>query len=184
MYDIIVVGAGPAGLTAALYAVRAGKSVLLLEKANYGGQMAFSPKIENFPSYKEIGGYDLSESIYEQVITAGVRYCEESVCKITDIGGIKEVRTEEGAYSAKAVILATGTRHRTLGAKNEKDYSGNGISYCAACDGAFLRIKALRSLAEVTPRCRRRCISATFAKASLFCKICPSSQQNRGFASG
>lgn len=143
MYDIIVVGAGPAGLTAALYAVRAGKSVLLLEKANYGGQMASSPKIENFPSYKEIGGYDLSESIYEQVKAAGVRYCEESVCKITDIGGIKEVRTEEGSYSAKAVILATGTKHRILGAKNEKDYSGNGISYCAACDGAFFKDKSV-----------------------------------------
>lgn len=143
MYDIIVVGAGPAGLTAALYAVRAGKSVLLFEKANYGGQMAFSPKIENFPSYKEIGGYDLSESIYEQVAAAGVQYCEESVCKITDLGGIKEVRTEEGAYSAKAVIIATGTRHRTLGAKNEKEYSGNGISYCAACDGAFFKDKSV-----------------------------------------
>ncbi len=143
MYDIIVIGAGPAGLTAALYAVRAGKSVLLFEKANYGGQMAFSPKIENFPSYKEISGYDLSESIYEQVTAAGVQYCEESVCKITDLGGIKEVRTEDGTYSAKAVILATGTRHRTLGAKNEKEYSGNGISYCAACDGAFFKDKSV-----------------------------------------
>lgn len=143
MYDIIVVGAGPAGLTAALYAVRAGKSVLLFEKANYGGQMAFSPKIENFPSYKEISGYDLSESIYEQVAAAGVQYCEESVCKITNLGGVKEVRTEEDSYSAKAVILATGTRHRTLGAKNEKEYSGNGISYCAACDGAFFKDKSV-----------------------------------------
>ncbi len=143
MYDIIVIGAGPAGLTAALYAVRAGKSVLLFEKANYGGQMAFSPKIENFPSYKEISGYDLSESIYEQVVAAGVQYCEESVCKITDLGGIKEVRTEDGTYSAKAVIIATGTKHRTLGAKNEKEYSGNGISYCAACDGVFFRNKSV-----------------------------------------
>lgn len=143
MYDIIVVGAGPAGLTAALYAVRAGKSVLLFEKANYGGQMAFSPKIENFPSYKEISGYDLSESIFEQVAAAGVQYCDESVCKITDLGGVKEVRTEEDSYSAKAVILATGTRHRTLGAKNEKEYSGNGISYCAACDGAFFKDKSV-----------------------------------------
>ncbi len=143
MYDIIVVGAGPAGLTAALYAVRAGKSVLLFEKANYGGQMAFSPKIENFPSYKEISGYDLSESIYEQVAAAGVQYCEESVCKITDLGGVKEVRTEEDSYTAKAVIIATGTRHRTLGAKNEKEYSGNGISYCAACDGAFFKDKSV-----------------------------------------
>ncbi len=143
MYDIIVIGAGPAGLTAALYAVRAGKSVLLFERANYGGQMAFSPKIENFPSYKEISGYDLSESIYKQVTAAGVQYCEESVCKIIDLGGIKEVRTEEDSYSAKAVILATGTRHRTLGAKNEKEYSGNGISYCAACDGAFFKDKSV-----------------------------------------
>lgn len=143
MYDIIVVGAGPAGLTAALYAARANKSVILLEKSNYGGSMALSPKIENFPSHIEISGYDLSESIYGQVEAAGAQYREEQVLKLTASDGVWKAVTDGGTYFAKAVIIATGTRHKKVGAKNETEYIGNGISYCAACDGAFFRNKSV-----------------------------------------
>lgn len=143
MYDIIVIGAGPAGLTAALYSARAGKSVLVLEKANYGGQMALSPRIENYPGYVKISGYDLSEMIFEQVNSAGAKLLDEEVLGISEQDKIKIVKTDEGEYQSKAVIIAAGMRHKTLGVKNENEYLGNGISYCASCDGAFYKDKCV-----------------------------------------
>lgn len=143
MYDIIVVGGGPAGLTAALYSVRAGKSVLVLEKANYGGQMALSPRIENYLGYVKISGYDLSEMIFKQVEAAGAELLDEEVLSISEKDNIKTVKTDGVEYQSKAVIIATGMRHKTLGIKNEDEYSGNGISYCAACDGAFYKDKCV-----------------------------------------
>lgn len=143
MYDIIVVGGGPAGLTAALYSVRAGKNVLVLEKANYGGQMALSPRIENYLGYAKISGYDLSEMIFKQVEAAGAELLDEEVLSISEKDNIKTVKTDGGEYQSKAVIIATGMRHRELGVKNENEYSGNGISYCAACDGAFYKDKCV-----------------------------------------
>lgn len=143
MYDIIVVGGGPAGLTAALYSVRAGKNVLVLEKANYGGQMALSPRIENYPGFSKISGYDLSEMIFEQVEAAGAELLDEETLSISEKDNIKTVKTDMGEYQSKAVIIATGMRHKTLGIKNENEYSGNGISYCAACDGTFYKDKCV-----------------------------------------
>ena len=143
MYDIIVVGGGPAGLTAALYSVCAGKSVLVLEKANYGGQMALSPRIENYLGFSKISGYDLSEMIFKQVETAGAELLDEEVLSISEKDNIKTVKTDMGEYQSKAVIIATGMRHKALGVKNENEYSGNGISYCAACDGAFYKDKCV-----------------------------------------
>ena len=143
MYDIIVIGAGPAGLTAALYSVRAGKSVLVLEKANYGGQMALSPRIENYLGFSEISGYDLSEMIFKQVETAGAELLDEEALSISEKDNIKTVKTDGGEYQSKAVIIATGMRHKVLGVENENEYSGNGISYCAACDGAFYKDKCV-----------------------------------------
>ena len=112
MYDIIVVGAGPAGLTAALYALRADKTVLVLEKSTFGGQITFSPQIENYPGYVKMSGNELE---------------------------YKTVVTEEGEHQAKAVIIATGVRHRQIGLPNEDSLIGSGVSYCAVCDGAFFR---------------------------------------------
>lgn len=143
MYDIIVVGGGSAGLTAALYSVRAGKSVLVLEKANYGGQMALSPRIENYLGFSKISGYDLSEMIFKQVETAGAELLDEEALSISEKDNIKTVKTDGGEYQSKAVIIATGMRHKTLGVKHENEYSGNGISYCAACDGAFYKDKCV-----------------------------------------
>lgn len=143
MYDIIVVGGGPAGLTAALYSVRAGKNVLVLEKANYGGQMALSPRIENYLGFSKISGYDLSEMIFKQVEAAGAELLDEEALSISEKDKIKTVKTDGGEYQSKAVIIATGMRHRVLGVKNENEYSGNGISYCAACDGAFYKDKCV-----------------------------------------
>ena len=141
MYDVIIIGAGPAGLTAALYALRANKKILLLEKENFGGQMTFSPKIENYPGYKEISGTALANELFEQVLAQGAELELEEAVKIKDNGGTKTVVTDSSQHECKAVIIATGAKHRLLGAPNEDKYIGNGISFCAVCDGAFYQGK-------------------------------------------
>lgn len=137
MYDIIIVGAGPAGLTAALYALRANKTVLLLEKSNFGGQMTFSPKIENYPGFKEISGTQLADSLFDQVLEQGADFELEEVLSVTDNGTEKIVKTDSGEHKAKAVIIASGAKHRMLGVPNEEKFVGEGVSFCAVCDGAF-----------------------------------------------
>ena len=138
MFDIIIIGAGPAGLTAAVYARRANKSVLVIEKAAFGGQITFSPKVENIPGFTALSGNEFADKLVEQAIAQGVEF--ES-CTVTGIrnGGVKVVVTDEGEFEAKAVIIATGARHRTLGVPNEERFIGDGISFCAVCDGAFYR---------------------------------------------
>lgn len=138
MYDIIVVGAGPAGLTAAIYARRANKRVLVFEAKAYGGQIVNAPNVENYPGYKSISGYDLATEMYNQAKDLGAEFKFETVKKITKD---KEVITNSGTYSAKAVILATGAENRRLNLPEEVDYIGRGISYCATCDGNFYKGK-------------------------------------------
>jgi len=136
MYDIIIIGGGPAGLTAALYALRANKKVLVLEKETFGGQITFSPKVENIPGFTEVSGNEFAEKLVEQVLFQGadVESCE--VLKVID-GEIKKVVTDGGDFEAKAVIVATGAKHRRLGLAREDEFVGEGISFCAVCDGAF-----------------------------------------------
>lgn len=136
MYDIIVVGAGPAGLTAAIYARRAGKSVLVLEKDTFGGQITFSPKLENYPGFTEISGNDLAQKMLEQTLALGAEVDLDTVTDVTD-GAVKTVVGVSKHYEARAVIIAAGARHRRLGLPNEEALIGNGISFCAVCDGAF-----------------------------------------------
>lgn len=144
MYDIIVIGAGPAGLTAALYARRAEKSVLILEKGAFGGQITFSPKVENYPAFESVSGTELADKMVEQVLAQGADVEVETVVGITDNGDTKTVLTEEGsAYECKAVIIACGAKHRHLGVPNEEKFIGDGISFCAVCDGAFYRNKTV-----------------------------------------
>lgn len=138
MYDIIVVGAGPAGLTAAIYARRANKRVLVFEAKAYGGQIVNAPNVENYPGYKSISGYDLATEMYNQAKDLGAEFKFETVKKITKD---KEVITNSGTYSAKAVILATGAENRRLNLPEEVDYIGRGVSYCATCDGNFYKGK-------------------------------------------
>ena len=139
MYDIIVVGAGPAGLTAALYARRAEKSVLILERSTFGGQMTFSPKIENYPGTGALSGNELADKMVEQVLEQGAEVELDTVTAIRDEGDIKRVITEGGEYECRAVILAVGVKHRQLGLARENEFGGKGISFCAVCDGAFYR---------------------------------------------
>ena len=138
MYDIIVVGGGPAGLTAAIYALRAGKSVLVIEKGGFGGQIAFSPKVENIPGFGQIGGTEFAEKLTEQALALGADAEIETVTGVTKNGDVFAVVTEEeNTFEGKAVILAIGVKHRMLGLDGEEDLIGNGISFCAVCDGAF-----------------------------------------------
>ena len=138
MYDIIVVGGGPAGLTAAVYALRAGKTVLVLEKNSFGGQIAFSPKVENIPGFREISGAEFADKMVEQAMGLGADVELEKVTAVEKDGDIFRVITEDGAtFEGGAVILAVGVKHRTLGLAGEEELIGNGISFCAVCDGAF-----------------------------------------------
>ena len=138
MHDIIIVGGGPAGLTAAVYALRGGKSVLVIEKAGFGGQIAFSPKVENIPGFQLIAGAEFADKLTEQAMALGADVELECVTGVekTDTGFA--VSTEEGSvFEGKAVILANGVKHRMLGLPGEEELIGKGLSFCAVCDGAF-----------------------------------------------
>ena len=145
MYDIIIIGAGPAGLTAALYALRAGKKVVVLEKGAFGGQITYSPRVENIPGFVSITGNEFAEKLVEQVLEQGG---DLEPCEVLEIknGDTKTVVTDSGEYTAPAVIIATGAKHRLPGLEGEQDYIGNGISFCAVCDGAFYEGKTVAVL--------------------------------------
>ena len=137
-YDIVIVGGGPAGLTAAIYGLRAGKTVLVIEKNGFGGQIAFSPKVENIPGTKVISGAEFADHLTDQAMALGADMELEKVVNVEKTADGFTVHTEEGsAFYGKTVILAVGVKHRTLGLPGEEDLIGNGISFCAVCDGAF-----------------------------------------------
>ena len=142
MYDLIIVGGGPAGLTAALYARRANKNVLVIEKETFGGQITFSPKVENIPGFISLTGNEFAEKLVEQVLEQGAEVEMTKVLEIKD-GDIKTVVTEDGEFEGKAVIIATGAKHRMLGLPAEENFVGEGISFCAVCDGAFYKDKVV-----------------------------------------
>ena len=138
MYDILIIGGGPAGLTAAIYGLRAGKSVLVIEKGGFGGQIAFSPKVENIPGFAEISGAEFADKLTEQAMGLGADVELEKVISLEKTAEGFVAKTEEGSeFSGKTAILALGVKHRVLGLPGEEELIGNGISFCAVCDGAF-----------------------------------------------
>ena len=143
MYDIIIIGAGPAGLCAALYARRAEKSVLLIEKSTFGGQITHSPRVENYPGVIAMSGSELGEKLLDQVMTHGADIELDTVTAIEKIDTGFTVVTEGGSFEGKSVIIATGSRHRSLGVAREEEFVGEGVSYCAVCDGAFYKGKTV-----------------------------------------
>lgn len=140
MHDIVIVGGGPAGMTAALYAVRNGKSALVLEKAGFGGQITYSPRVENYPGTLCMSGNEFADRLLEQILEQGGEVEVATVTGIEDCGDTKRVLTEDGGcFDARAVIIACGVRHRMLGLEGETALVGDGISFCAICDGEYYR---------------------------------------------
>ena len=140
-YDVIIIGAGPAGMTAALYASRANLSVLLLDRGIYGGQMNNTAAIENYPGFKSVLGPDLAKDMYESATQFGAEYAYGSVESVEDRGDVKIVTTDSDTFETKALVIGTGSEYRKLGVTGEDTYGGRGVSYCAVCDGAFFRNK-------------------------------------------
>jgi thioredoxin reductase (NADPH) len=138
MVDVIVVGGGPAGMTAALYCLRNGKSVLILEKHGFGGQITYSPKVENWPGTAQMSGNAFADALLDQVMAQGAEVDLAEVHRVEDRGNVKAVFTDDGKeHEAKALIIATGVKHRMLGLPGENELVGEGISFCAVCDGDF-----------------------------------------------
>lgn len=138
MTDVIIVGGGPAGMTAALYALRNGKSVLVLEKHGFGGQITYSPKVENWPGTAQMSGNEYADALLDQIMAQGAEVDLAEVIRIEDRGGAKAVYTDDGQVrEARAVVIATGVKHRMLGLPGEQEMVGEGISFCAVCDGDF-----------------------------------------------
>jgi len=141
MYDIVIIGAGPAGLTAAIYAQRAGKSTILIDKAGYGGEIVNTPSVENYPGLKNVSGAEFAQILYDQATGFGADYKFAEVTGIDTAPGVKTVHTTAGDYECKAVIIATGATNRKLGLDREEQLIGAGVSFCATCDGNFFRGK-------------------------------------------
>ena len=166
MYDIIVVGGGPAGMTAALYAQRNGKRSLVIEKNGFGGQITHSPKVENYPGTLQMSGNEFADRTLEQILAQGAEIEFETVTGIEDKGDAKVIVTEEGSrFEGRAVVIATGVKHRMLGLEGENELVGEGISFCAVCDGDFYTDKtvcvagggnsALQEAILLAEKCRR-----------------------------
>ena len=144
MHDVIIVGGGPAGMTAALYALRNGKTALVIEKNGFGGQITHSPKVENYPSTLQMSGNEFADRTLEQILAQGADIELETVTKVEDHGDLKTVVTQEGSrFEGRAVVLATGVKHRMLGLEGEAELVGEGISFCAVCDGDFYADKTV-----------------------------------------
>ena len=141
MIDVIVIGGGPAGMSVALNLLRAGRSVLILEKENFGGQIANSPRVENIPGTKEISGLDFAGNLFEQILDLGAKFELEEVTRVLKLDNYFEVTTNYNTYEARAVVLANGFKHRKMNLPNEEEFIGKGISFCAVCDGAFYKDK-------------------------------------------
>ena len=138
MVDIIVIGGGPAGMTAALYALRNGKSVLILEKHGFGGQITYSPKVENWPGTAQMSGNEFADALLDQVMAQGAEVDLAEALRVEDRGSTKAVFTDDGkVHEARALVIATGVKHRMLGLPGENELVGEGISFCAVCDGDF-----------------------------------------------
>ncbi|MDF7672363.1 thioredoxin-disulfide reductase [Lactobacillus sp. ESL0701] len=138
-YDVIIIGAGPGGMTAALYASRANLSVLLLDRGLYGGQMNNTDAIDNYPGFSDVKGPELGEKMYNSIMRFGTEFEYGDVQSVELDGNTKVVKTDAGEYTTQALIIATGADHRHLGVPGEEEYSGKGVSYCAVCDAAFFK---------------------------------------------
>lgn len=171
MYDIIIIGGGAAGMTAALYSLRSGKTVLLLEKENVGGQISQSPRVENFPSIKEIAGSAFSDNLFEQIMDLGAQFELENVLNVTKQQNIFVVKTDYNCYESKAIILATGVKHRHIGVDGEEELIGKGLSYCAVCDGAFYSGEDVALIGDANTALQYALLLSNYCKKVYLCTL-------------
>ncbi len=164
MYDLIIVGGGVAGMTAALYALRGNKTVLIIEKESYGGQIAKSPKVENYPTKKSISGSDLVDEMFDQIIDLGVNFELEDVESIIKDGDDFLVKTNYNTHSAKSVIIANGVEARKLKLQNEDNFLGNGVYYCAICDGPLFEGKEVALVGDGNSAMQYALLLASYCK--------------------
>ncbi|MFA7032743.1 MAG: FAD-dependent oxidoreductase, partial [Bacilli bacterium] len=139
IYDILIIGGGPAGMSAALYALRSGKTVLILEKENFGGQIANSPRVENWPSTKEIAGLEFSDHLFNQITDLGADFELEDVQSIEKQTNMFVIKTNYQTHQSRTVIIASGVTHRQMNLPHEEQLIGKGVSFCAVCDGPFYK---------------------------------------------
>lgn len=171
IYDIIIIGGGPAGMTAAIYSLRGGKKVLIIEKSNFGGQIANSPRVENIPGTKEISGLDFSSQLFDQISDLGVDF------ELEDVEGIEKetdffvVKTNYGEHVGRSVIIATGVEHRHTGVDREEELIGKGISYCAVCDGAFYKGEEVCLIGDANTAMQYVLLLSNYCKKVTVCAL-------------
>ena len=170
-YDIVIIGAGPAGMNAALNAVRAGRSVIVIEKETIGGQISFAPKVENLPTVFSSPGADIMNSLYEQISQWNIEVALEEVTDIkkTDTGFT--IKTDMDEFTSKAVIIASGVKHKTLDIPREQDLVGSGVSYCALCDGQFYENKDVAVIGDGNTALQYSMLLATYCKSVTICTL-------------
>lgn len=171
MHDIIIIGAGPAGLTAGLYALRSGKSVKIFEKESIGGQISTSPKVENYPSIKQISGMELATNMFEQVMELGIDFEYDEIKEIIKTSEGFTVKTDYDEFTSKAVIIATGVKHKKLNLPNEEDLIGKGISYCATCDGPFFKDEDVAVIGDGNSAFQYALLLANYCKSVTICTL-------------
>lgn len=170
MYDIIIIGGGPAGMIAALYSLRNNKRVLIIEKESFGGQIATSPRVENYPTIKEISGLELSDKMFEQIADLGVEFELDEVLEIHKDKTFK-VKTIYNEYEAKSVIIANGVKHRHIGVDREEEFVGHGLSYCAVCDGPFFKDQEVCVIGDANTALQSVVLLSGFCKKIHLCLL-------------
>lgn len=170
-YDVIIIGGGAAGMTAALYSLRSGKSVLLLEKETIGGQISKSPRVENFPTIKEISGEELSSKLFDQIMDLGCEFELDTVTKVEKPDNMFFITGEFGNYESKSVIIATGLEHRKINIENEDELIGKGVSYCAVCDGAFYKDEDVCLIGDGNTALQYSILLANYCKKVYVCTL-------------
>lgn len=171
MLDLIIIGAGTAGMTSALYALRSGKSVLILEKESFGGQIAYSPRVENFPSIKQISGTDFANNLFDQIMDLGCEFELEEVLEVNKDGNYFKVKTDYNEYFAKSIIIATGVKHRHIGIAGEDQLVGKGLSYCAVCDGAFYKGEEVALIGDGNTALQYSILLSNYCKKVYVCRL-------------
>ncbi len=171
MHDIIIIGAGPAGLTAGLYALRSGKSVKIFEKESIGGQISTSPKVENYPSIKQISGMELATNMFEQVMELGIDFEYDEIKEIIKTSEGFTVKTDYDEFTSKAVIIATGVKHKKLNLPHEEELIGSGISYCATCDGPFFKDEDVAVIGDGNSAFQYALLLANYCKSVTICTL-------------